>query len=506
MVLRHPSSPTERAQCVSHLIAHAGRYGVVTELSRKMDVSRQTLYTWKAVGQQALERVFSPVSVELATAVPLERAILTLLVEGHASERGLQRCLVGLGYRDVALGTISAVVGEAERRSLAWFETSASPATRRCLALDEIFGKQRQGAYLNVVDTASWAVWATAGPVAVDRESWTLLLWEAQDHGLRWDRTVSDGGGAIREACATVDPQGQHGRDVWHLLHLCSQVQGRLDRWVLRLETQTATVARQAERVAAGKRPLGRKPMSDVAAHADQTALATRVAEGFRYLSHQLRLLLEVVVLDRRRGLLDGPARQQELAALLALLAELPACTPSAVQRELEQIHTGLTNGLPEALVFTEALDRVQRDMGTALGADNLALVAWAWQRRSILGPSSEDLLPQLPERWRQAARVLMRAWDEAVRASSAAENWHSILRPHLAVHRKLSPGLLALLAVWHNHRAFQRGAHAGKSPLHLSGLTDAPTDWLVALSYPPVDRPHPRQPATTAMSLPMAA
>ena len=74
------------------------------------------------------------------------------------------------------------------------------------------------------------------------------------------------------------------------------------------------------------------------------------------------------------------------------------------------------------------------------------------------------------------------------MRASSAVETWHSVLRPHLAVHRTLSPGLLALLAVWHNHRVFPRGVHQGQSPLHLSGLIDAPTDWLVALGYPPAE------------------
>ncbi|MBP1468060.1 hypothetical protein EYB53_020270 [Candidatus Chloroploca sp. M-50] len=45
---------------------------------------------------------------------------------------------------------------------------------------------------------------------------------------------------------------------------------------------------------------------------------------------------------------------------------------------------------------------------------------------------------------------------------------------------------MVALLAVWHNHRVFTRGIHKGLSPLHLSGMTDAPTDWLVALDYPP--------------------
>ena len=65
-------------------------------------------------------------------------------------------------------------------------------------------------------------------------------------------------------------------------------------------------------------------------------------------------------------------------------------------------------------------------------------------------------------------------------------ERWHSILRPHLAVHRTLASGRLALLAVWHNHRVVRRGKHKGQSPLHLSGMVDAPTDWLVALGYLP--------------------
>ncbi|MBI2939596.1 MAG: hypothetical protein HYY04_04090 [Chloroflexi bacterium] len=117
-----------------------------------------------------------------------------------------------------------------------------------------------------------------------------------------------------------------------------------------------------------------------------------------------------------------------------------------------------------------------------------MALVAWAWQRRVILGPTVDDLLAQLPAGWRSAAQAVMAAWEGTIGASSAIENWHSILRPHLAVHRTLSPGLLALLAVWHNHRVFRRGVHAGQSPLHLSGLTDPPTDRLVGLGYPPAN------------------
>ena len=79
--------------------------------------------------------------------------------------------------------------------------------------------------------------------------------------------------------------------------------------------------------------------------------------------------------------------------------------------------------------------------------------------------------------------------WDAAVRASSAVENWHSVLRPYLAVHRRLSSGMVALLAVWHNHRIAKRGLHRGQSPLMRSGMTEHCHDWLMGLGYPPDGR-----------------
>ena len=90
--------------------------------------------------------------------------------------------------------------------------------------------------------------------------------------------TGTPGGKAIGEAVGTVATEQSHQRDVWHVLHLCQQVQGRLDRQVTSLQGQTSTVARQAARVAAGKPPRGRHPQSDVAAHAVQVAQAQYVA------------------------------------------------------------------------------------------------------------------------------------------------------------------------------------------------------------------------------------
>ena len=503
MARRYGSTAKQRAAWVSQLLGGSGTYGLVTLLSREAGVSRQTLYVWAEQGRQALEQAFAPREAERTIGPELERQVLSLLVETHASVRGIQTSLWQVARRRVGQGTISAIISEAQRRAQAWTSRHAPPSSRP-LALDEMYGNDRRRAYLHIVDTASHAVWAAEGPVPVDTESWTLVLWLAQERGLRWHTTISDGSGAIESAIRSVDPTGQHARDVWHVLHVCAQVQGRLDRRVAQVEARTATVQRQATRLAAGQRPLGRNPRTDLVAHAADCARARSVATALRFLTGVLHDLLEVVVLTTT-GLLDTAGRERELSALLALLDELAVSAPTAQQTELARLHRHITLALPGLLAFAPPVDRVQQDAAVVLGDDGVALVAWAWQRRAILGPRRDDLVAQFPPAWQPAARLLINAWETAVRASSAVENWHSILRPHLAVHRVLSPGLLALLVVWHNHRAFARGPHAGLSPLHLSGMTDAPADWLVALGYPSLD-PASLPPSHITQEVPIAA
>src|SRR6478672_9980970 len=87
MVQRHDSTPTQRAQVVCQMIAHAGDYGVVTNLSRDLDVSRQTLYSWLQRGWSAVEAAFVPLPAAPTITPALERQVLTLLVEGHATLR-----------------------------------------------------------------------------------------------------------------------------------------------------------------------------------------------------------------------------------------------------------------------------------------------------------------------------------------------------------------------------------------------------------------------------------
>jgi len=354
----------------------------------------------------------------------------------------------------------------------------------------------------------SGAVWASHGPLAVDGDSWTLVLWDLQARGLHWNRVVLDGGAAMQVACRTVTPELPLQHDQWHVLHRCAQVQARLERQLTTLQARTPVVARQAARVAAGQRPKGRHPQTDVAAHAAQVTQATRVGADVRYLLQEVKRLLEVVVVDRR-GLLDVAQRQADLNAALALLAEVAATSPVPIQTKVEQIHRLLVETLPTLLTFAMHVAQVQQDLAAVVPTAQQALLGWAWLRRKVLGWTRRELLAAIPADWQAGACVLLTTWDDAnaARVSSAVERWHSILRPHLAVHRTLTPGRLALLAVWHNHRVFSRGVHKGQSPLHLSGMPEAPTDWLVALGYPPAaELVVPQQPGPMAPALVLAA
>src|SRR6266404_5359277 len=93
MIHRHSSTVTQRVQWVSQVIAAAGSYGILSQVSRQHQVSRQTLYSWKAKGYSSLQAALEPSKRETKRAVELERAVLTLLVQGHASYRGIQACL-----------------------------------------------------------------------------------------------------------------------------------------------------------------------------------------------------------------------------------------------------------------------------------------------------------------------------------------------------------------------------------------------------------------------------
>src|SRR6266852_3291926 len=293
--MNHCSTVQERVSMVSQMLANP-MYGLVSQLGRSHQVSRQSLYRWAATGRQALEEALGHQLLPPKQNEAISLVVLTLLIETHASYRGMQTCLRELHGVHVSLGRIVGIVKEAGQRAQTWLSQQQA-GTPRALALDEQYSSQRGKAYLNVIDVHSGQVWATVPPVAVDGESWTLVWWYLCEQGLCCERSVSDGGRAIQEALGQMQRLERHQRDVWHVLHAASQVQGRCDRAVQQVQDRLPIIQRQAQRVAQGKKARGRAPETNIAAHEQRIGQASYVAQALRYLSQELRSLLEVVVL-----------------------------------------------------------------------------------------------------------------------------------------------------------------------------------------------------------------
>jgi hypothetical protein len=456
-------------------------------LSRQTGVPRQTLTTWRDQGQQALEEWLTsspkPSPAPRGEAL-LARAVLTLLVCGHASYRGIQACVEELWGEHIGLGTIQGIVAEAGRRAQGELDRLV-PSQCAGLALDELFNGNARAAYLSAVDARDGVVWATAGPVPADAESWTVLLWEVQDRGGWWPLTLHDGGHAAAAAARLVDPAAGCARDLWHVLARWGQTQHRLDVRVTEAQAKLAIRARYAATVAAGGAWMGHPPRTTVATQARVVAQEQTWAQAMRILGQEVRAALAVVVRVGER-VLDPVGRRQELETALTLLADLAATMPPPLRTDLERLHAHTTHALTGLLVAAERLAPSETALAEVAGAAGVGLVAWAWQRQTALGLDDDGIVAGVPPAWQDAARGVVAAWSTAVRTTSLAESWHALLRAHVAVHRGLTPEVLAVLAVWHNHRVVPRGTHAGRSPLQRSGLVDVPTDWLTVLGYPP--------------------
>ncbi len=472
----------QRVDLASRMIVHHEKYGFVSQLSRESNISRQSLYTLKSRGQEAMERVFRPKQEAIERMMQVERAVLVLFTEGHASREGIQNCLKGLLEVHVSTGKISSTLHEAGKRAQEWLDQHI-PKGRRDLAIDEQYSNQRAEAYLNIVDVQTSFVYASSPPVAVDGESWDLMLLQMKDNGLKWRVIVSDGGKAIGRAVREIAPDALHQRDVWHVLHEGEKAQEKIGRAVKALHQRTPAVERNAKRVEAGKKPLGRNPQTDVQAHASDVQHMEYIATSLRYLCTELQQLLEIVVLTDH-GILTRKVWSEEIHALLELLDDLYEVTPAPLNKHVKKLLRHVSLALPSLLAFCPDLDAVQQETIAQLGQEACHLIGWAWLRRAILGPQTAKLAADFAPAWQPVVAKLFGAWDQAVRSSSTVENWHSVLRPFIAVHRCLSADMLAILAVWHNHRLASHGLHKGLSPLIRSGWAKESTDWLAALGY----------------------
>ena len=126
-------------------------------------------------------------------------------------------------------------------------------------------------------------------------------------------------------------------------------------------------VERNAKRVEAGKKPLGRNPQTDVRAHALDVQQMEYLATSLRYLGTELQRLLEIVALSDH-SILTSQKRSEEIHTLLELFAELYEITPSSLDKHVKKLLCHVSSALTGLLAFCPDLDAIQQEAIALLG------------------------------------------------------------------------------------------------------------------------------------------
>jgi hypothetical protein len=87
---------------------------------------------------------------------------------------------------------------------------------------------------------------------------------------------------------------------------------------------------------------------------------------------------------------------------------------------------------------------------------------------------------------WQSAYEQVDAMLSRVVRASSAVECVHSVVRMHQARHRHVSQGMLDLKRLYWNCRVFRYGKRRGACPYELLGLKLPTSDWWTLLQMDP--------------------
>lgn len=475
----------ERMRIVTTILSQPHQYGLVTQLAREHDLSRESVYTLLqrgraglADGLRARPPGHPPLSVPLVVDQNrLDRAIVTFTLAGHASLEGVQGCLAEVFDLHRSIGYISGVLDRAGAAAHTGLAQLCPPRPVRA-DLDEIFSGATP--HLALIDHDSTLILALEQAERRDATTWGVLLLDEAAKGVVIAEAASDGARGIRGGIAESNVVAVRLGDLFHVVRDLMVVAGQLEKRAYgAIEGEERARLADAEAHAAHPRrgPKRRSALA-VADAVAASAVAIQRSDDYAWLVGQVRETLEPV--DARTGRLHAAdGSRQELLAVASLLREWGDEPVTKIAGRLER-------AVPDLVAYQEVLAQHCAPWVAQVGEATVALIAWAWRHRQGLGLTTPAAVAAaFPGDQQPAVDALWAILDGVHRGSSLVECVNSLLRPHLLVHRGADQGLLDLLTCYFNHRVFSRGKRRGKSPLQLAGLTDT-GDWLISVGFAP--------------------
>jgi len=456
----------------------------IAHLAGRHDVSRKFVYKQKAKASEALQETFTspPDNQKVLFHLPVTKDwvrqfTLAQVLIGHTSFRGVTEILDAVfDYRGLSIVTVHNIIQDAvdpARR----INNAQDLSGIRVGAHDEIYQGRRP--VLVGADIRSTFCYLLAIEDHCDETTWGVHLLDLADRNLRPDRTIADGGKALRAGQAAAWCDVPCNGDVFH-------AERDLGRLAYYLSNRAAGCTAARRKLEARMTRLKRRGKGQ--SLSKRLALVRQAEQKAVNLAGDVRILADWMQNDILS--LAGPdlATRRELYAFVVReLRQREALCPHRIGPVCRMLENHQENLLAFAAVLEERFGDIARRLKVPLPLVH-AVSEWLgtdpntaahWQRHG-------RLCRQLGQRFYPTEQAVREVLAETPRASSIIENLNSRLRNYFFLRRHIGEAYLDVLRFFLNHRRFLRSQcpqRAGKSPAEL--LNDQPHQhWLELLGY----------------------
>lgn len=475
------------------------RWGVVAELAREHNVSRQFLYNNKALLLQPFTEKRTPqsdLSVEF-----VQKLILCMRLHGNSSIDGISKTLKEMGLGPASMGYVSQFLHNTAASCSLELPCKGDPVP---ILVDEIFINDRP--VFVTMEALSHSVLDIALMPDRKAETWVNALRKLQNNGLEIEILVKDQGSSLKAAAQTLGLPER--ADLFHLLKPFDPYLPSLERHAYGAIEQEY----ERERIFGNRKSEKslEKQFASYDSACEETRSAIRDSDNYDYLHQALHDAFNSFTAEghlRTRTMAEGDIE----AALNLIETEFPS------HQKIVSAVKFMRKNMADFWSYFEQLEHIIHDHANLLPEHTLQAACLAWQLEkkamAVKGASAkkeltrqskaqlEYVLTGVDEGLKTAIGTLFLALNANVRSSSPIEAINSIIRTYFnACRGQLTQESLTMLAFFLNHRIASRGKYKGSSPYErLSGIKDinSPIEQLLNLS----SRALKKNPSTTAPS-----
>lgn len=446
----------------------------VSDISKENQISRTYIYQLKANVQNYMESLDKAENHVLSINIDkgfIERMVLSLSLDCHASAEGIQRNFASVFGLHISYGKISSILAEASERAER-FDAGIPLESITQGANDEIF--QGNIPVLTGIDTESTYVYLLSEAGDRSADTWQLFMEERKDHGLGLEVSISDAGTGLNAGIPKAFPDICVQPDIFHELRPVGAELTRLERKAEKLIADEATL----EKRASGKRPQ-KKTLEQLSQIHEKVDMAIQEYDLLRILFYWLVELTGF----------SGYSFQDACKLVEWVLSEMEASFPG--RTKLLGQTKKIREKLPQILSFLQRMEEnftaASRKKGIPPEAFHIMYQQKAFHASSWECSQMEYRLGELLGNSYESAREeFCHILDHTKRASSLVENLNSRIRVYMNLKRMVPKKYFILLKVYFNTRKYHRSRIAeriGKSPLELMTGKEYP-EFLEVLGY----------------------